>query len=82
MLPEGLANALRPEDRQRVEAAQLDALDAALTLLQLACQWNLAHAPVRCVAPTLIEEPGSPKPIERKRDELTDHGTSRANDVA
>lgn len=32
MLPEGLANALRPEDRQRVEAAQLDALDAALTL--------------------------------------------------
>ena len=32
MLPEGIANALRPEDRQRVEAAQLDALDAALTL--------------------------------------------------
>lgn len=31
-LPEGVANALRPEDRQRVEAAQLDALDAALTL--------------------------------------------------
>lgn len=31
-LPEGLANQLRPEARQRVEAAQLDALDAALTL--------------------------------------------------
>jgi hypothetical protein len=31
-LPEGAANALRPESRQRVEAAQLDALDAALTL--------------------------------------------------
>lgn len=31
-LPEPLANALRPEARQRVEAAQLDALDAALTL--------------------------------------------------
>jgi aryl-alcohol dehydrogenase-like predicted oxidoreductase len=27
-----------------------------LTPLQLACQWNLAHAPVRVVAPTLIEE--------------------------
>lgn len=32
MLPEGAANMLRPEARQRVEAAQLDALDAALTL--------------------------------------------------
>jgi hypothetical protein len=32
MLPEGVANQIRPEDRQRVEAAQLDALDAALTL--------------------------------------------------
>lgn len=31
-LPEALANTLRPEARQRVEAAQLDALDAALTL--------------------------------------------------
>lgn len=31
-LPEGVANFIRPEDRQRVEAAQLDALDAALTL--------------------------------------------------
>ena len=31
-LPETMANALRPEARQRVEAAQLDALDAALTL--------------------------------------------------
>ena len=42
-----------------------------LTLLQLACQWNLAHAPVRCVAPTLIQEPGAgAKPIEAKREEL------------
>ncbi|MFM9922764.1 hypothetical protein VLK31_07220 [Variovorax sp. H27-G14] len=32
VLPEALANKVRPEDRQRVEAAQLDALDAALTL--------------------------------------------------
>jgi aryl-alcohol dehydrogenase-like predicted oxidoreductase len=42
-----------------------------LTLLQLACQWNLAHAPVRCVAPTLIQEAGpDAKPIEAKREEL------------
>src|SRR3954453_19073169 len=34
-----------------------------LTLLQLACHWNLAHPPVQVVAPTLIEEPGSPKSI-------------------
>jgi aryl-alcohol dehydrogenase-like predicted oxidoreductase len=27
-----------------------------LTMLQLACQWDLAHAAVRCVAPTLIQE--------------------------
>src|SRR5918999_516431 len=42
----------------------------SLTMLQLACAWNLARPAVACVAPTLIEEPGSPKPIERKRDEL------------
>jgi aryl-alcohol dehydrogenase-like predicted oxidoreductase len=42
----------------------------SLTPLQLACAWNLAHPAVECVAPTLIEEPGSPKPIERKREEL------------
>ena len=42
-----------------------------LTLLQLACQWNLAHVPVRCVAPTLIQEAGpDAKPIEAKRAEL------------
>ena len=32
-----------------------------LTLLQLACQWNLAHPAVRCVAPTLIQETGTLK---------------------
>ena len=40
-------------------------------MLQLACTWNLAHAGVECVVPTLIQEPGADaKPIERKRDEL------------
>ena len=42
-----------------------------LTPLQLACEWNLAHGPVRCVAPTLIQEPGAgARPIEDKRAEL------------
>ncbi|MEA2481694.1 MAG: hypothetical protein QOJ07_3616 [Thermoleophilaceae bacterium] len=42
-----------------------------LTLLQLACQWNLAHEAVGCVAPTLIQEPGDgAKPIAAKRAEL------------
>jgi aryl-alcohol dehydrogenase-like predicted oxidoreductase len=46
-----------------------------LSLLQLACQWNLAHPVVRCVAPTLIQETGAPptpdaRPIEDKRAEL------------
>jgi aryl-alcohol dehydrogenase-like predicted oxidoreductase len=31
-----------------------------LTLLQLACKWNLAHPAVRCVAPTLIQESAGP----------------------
>ncbi len=44
---------------------------AGLTPIQLACQWNLAHPAVECVAPTLIQEAG-PKspPIEEKRADL------------
>ncbi len=42
-----------------------------LSLLQLACQWNLAHQVVSCVAPTLIQESGSDaRAIEDKRAEL------------
>jgi aryl-alcohol dehydrogenase-like predicted oxidoreductase len=42
-----------------------------LTTLQLACQWNLAHPMVSCVAPTLIQESGaSARSIESKRTEL------------
>ena len=40
-----------------------------LTPMQLAAQWCLAHEPVGCVVPTLIQEPGG-RPIERKRAEL------------
>ncbi len=42
-----------------------------LTTLQLACQWNLARAPVRCVVPTLIQEPGDgARAIEEQRSDL------------
>ncbi len=42
-----------------------------LSAIQLACEWNLAQDPVRCVVPTLIEEIGDgPRSIEQKRAEL------------
>ena len=42
-----------------------------LTMLQLACAWNLAHEPVHCVAPTLIQESGAgARAVEQKRAEL------------
>jgi aryl-alcohol dehydrogenase-like predicted oxidoreductase len=57
--------------RERLERMRPIAERHGLTPLQLACQWNLAHAQVRCCAPTLIEEPGGgSKPIEAKRAEL------------
>jgi aryl-alcohol dehydrogenase-like predicted oxidoreductase len=57
--------------RGRLESLWPIAQRAGLTLLQLACQWNLAQVPVHCVAPTLIQEIGpNARPIEAKRDEL------------
>ena len=56
--------------RARLERMRPIAERHGLTPLQLACQWNLAHAPVEVVAPTLIEEPHGAKPIEAKRAEL------------
>ena len=66
----------RPEGWVEAGARKLERLRPfaarhGLTPLQLAAQWNLAHAPVRCVAPTLIQEPGpGTRPIEDKRAEL------------
>ncbi len=40
-----------------------------ITLLQLACLWNLAHPAVKSVVPTLIQEKGG-QPVEAKRAEL------------
>jgi aryl-alcohol dehydrogenase-like predicted oxidoreductase len=57
--------------RAKLDAMRPIAAAHGLTLLQLACQWNLAHAAVRCVAPTLIQEEGpDARPVEAKREEL------------
>lgn len=57
--------------RERIDAMRPIASRHGLTMLQLACQWNLAHEPVACVAPTLIQEIGPrARPVEEKRAEL------------
>jgi aryl-alcohol dehydrogenase-like predicted oxidoreductase len=60
-------------DRVLPEQQALDpiARRSGLTMLQLACQWTLAHEAVACVAPTLIQETGSgARSVEEKRAEL------------
>jgi aryl-alcohol dehydrogenase-like predicted oxidoreductase len=56
---------------EKLERALPFAERAGLTPIQLACQWNLAHPAVECVAPTLIQEAyeGAPT-IEQKRADL------------
>jgi len=57
--------------RERIEPMRPIAQRAGLTMIQLACQWNLAHQPVACAAPTLIQEIGSDaRSVEDKRAEL------------
>src|SRR6476661_6367866 len=57
--------------RERLERLRPIAERNGLTMLQLACEWNLAHAPVECVVPTLIQEAGpDANPVEAKRSEL------------
>ena len=42
-----------------------------MSMLQLACEWNLAHDQVGCAVPTLIQEKGpDAQPIEQQRAEL------------
>jgi len=66
----------RPDGWIEAGAAKLAQLDpileqTGLTLMQLACAWNLSHPAVECVAPTLIQEIGAgSRTIEDKRDEL------------
>src|SRR5579884_295561 len=59
------------QGRERLERMRPIAERAGLTMIQLACQWNLAHTPVACVVPTLIQEAGpGVRPVEAKRAEL------------
>ena len=63
------------DGREKLERMRPYADRHELTMLQLACAWNLAQPAVRCVAPTLIQESGVggssiPRPIEDKRAEL------------
>lgn len=56
---------------ERIGAMGEVAGEAGLTPIGLACQWNLAHPAVACVAPTLIQEASSgARSIEDKRSEL------------
>jgi aryl-alcohol dehydrogenase-like predicted oxidoreductase len=61
--------------RERLEQMRPIADAHGMSMLQLACAWDLAQSTVRCVAPTLIQEPAasggqSPRAIEHKRAEL------------
>jgi aryl-alcohol dehydrogenase-like predicted oxidoreductase len=59
------------DGRSRLERMRPIAAPHGLTPLQLAAQWNLAHATVACAVPTLIQERGpAARPIEDKRAEL------------
>jgi aryl-alcohol dehydrogenase-like predicted oxidoreductase len=68
--------AFRPEGWVREGLSKLERMRPyaqrhGLTMLQLACQWNLAHDAVRCVCPTLTQESGpGARPVEDKRAEL------------
>ena len=54
--------------RERIEAMRPVAERTGLSMIQLACQWNLAHEAVACVVPTLIEESGpQARTVEDKR---------------
>ncbi|HUB35731.1 MAG TPA: aldo/keto reductase [Solirubrobacteraceae bacterium] len=63
------------QGREKLERMRPYAERHGLSMLQLACAWSLAQAPVGCVAPTLIQEPEGDrahpaKAIEDKRAEL------------
>jgi aryl-alcohol dehydrogenase-like predicted oxidoreductase len=55
---------------EKIEKMRAVARDHGLTMLQLACLWNLAQPAVASVIPTLIQEVGTTKTIESKVDEL------------
>jgi aryl-alcohol dehydrogenase-like predicted oxidoreductase len=66
------------EGRERLERLRPYAERHGLSMLQLACAWNLSQPAVYCVAPTLIQESGpGARPVEDKRTELAALGDVR-----
>jgi aryl-alcohol dehydrogenase-like predicted oxidoreductase len=56
---------------EKLEKIRPIAQKHGLTMIQLACQWNLCQEPVKSVVPTLIQEAGEgAKTIETKLEEL------------
>ena len=56
---------------ERIDRMRPFAERHGLSMIQLSSQWDLAHEPVACVAPTLIQEAGlDARPVEEKRAEL------------
>jgi aryl-alcohol dehydrogenase-like predicted oxidoreductase len=73
--PEGWVEA----GRERLEQMRPYAERHGLSMLQLACAWDLAQQAVSCVAPTLIQESGpEARPVEEKRAELAAVGAGAA----
>ena len=63
--------------REKLELMRPYAQRHGVSMLQLACAWNLAQPAVRCVAPTLIQESGADaRPVEDKRRELAELDTA------
>jgi aryl-alcohol dehydrogenase-like predicted oxidoreductase len=57
--------------RERIDRMRPIAERHGMSMLQLACEWNLSHEQVRCVVPTLIQEAGpGARPVEDKRRDL------------
>lgn len=90
-LAKGDHRAFRPAGWIEAGLEKLDRLRpfaerADLTPMGLACQWNLAHPAVACVAPTLIQEVGpEARTIESERAELATIPTElrlSADDIA
>jgi aryl-alcohol dehydrogenase-like predicted oxidoreductase len=65
--PEGWVD----DGRRRMDAMRPITDRLGLSMIHLACQWNLAHPAVACVVPTLIQESGpEARPVEEKRAQL------------
>jgi aryl-alcohol dehydrogenase-like predicted oxidoreductase len=57
--------------RERIEGMRPVASRHGLSMIQLACHWNLAHEAVQCVVPSLIQELGiDARAVESKRAQL------------